>query len=181
VAAASRGTCALLSLLQLPWSTWARDATSDLNSLPSGSPVQRLRATVQPASHVLLLVADAAIAPLLKRYPFLHEKTLVHCSGALSLPGVAGAHPLMTFGHQLYTLEQYQQVPFMVDSGQDFARLLPGLPNAISVRLEDKPLSRPASWPEISASCGRHSNDSSKWAAAATLEPYLTQSCTISS
>jgi hypothetical protein len=85
-------------------------------------------------------VSDGAIADLVSRYPFLHQKTLLHCSGALSIPGVAGAHPLMTFGHELYTLGQYQKIPFMVDQGHDFAALLPGLCNPhFPVRLEDKP------------------------------------------
>ena len=170
-----------LSLLHLPCSTWARDAAPHLNSHSAGSPAERLRATVRPASHVLLLVADGAIAGLLKRYPFLHEKTLVHCSGALSLPGVAGAHPLMTFGHQLYSLEHYQRIPFMVDSGQEFSRLLPGLSNPhFAVSLEDKP--------RYHALCVMAGNFSQLlWQAAferfgemglppATLEPYLAQS-----
>lgn len=129
------------SLLNLPCSGWARDAASDLNSHASGSPAERLRATAQPASHVLLLVSDGALGEVLRRYPFLHEKTLLHCSGALSIPGVAGAHPLMTFGHHLYDLEHYRRIPFMVDSGHAFAELLPGLPNPhFSIRVEDKPL-----------------------------------------
>lgn len=118
-----------LSLLNLPHSVWARNPSAALNSHPITDTAERLHATVEPASHVLLLISDGALAHLLKRYPVLQGKTLVHCSGALSLPGVAGAHPLMTFGQQLYALKQYRSIPFMVDSGRDFGALLPGLPN----------------------------------------------------
>src|SRR5690606_28458886 len=64
-----------------------------------------------------------------KRYPALREKTLVHCSGALGIPGIAGAHPLMTFGPELYSLDSYRRIPFMIDQGFSLEQLLPGLPN----------------------------------------------------
>ena len=169
-----------LSLLNLPVSCWARDADSPLNTLTIADARERLRAIIRPADRVLLLVADTGIADLLKRYPFLHEKTLVHCSGALSIPGVAGAHPLMTFSHEQYTLEQYRRIPFMVDMGYEFDELMPGLSNpAFAIRLEDKP--------RYHALCVMAGNFSQiLWRAAVdrfsemglppyTLEPYLQQ------
>jgi predicted short-subunit dehydrogenase-like oxidoreductase (DUF2520 family) len=129
-----------LTLLNQTVSCWERDPVGPGNTHAIASPTERLRATIRPASHVLLLVSDGSIAELLKRYPFLHEKTLLHCSGALSIPGVAGAHPLMTFGHELYTLELYRKIPFMVDRGHDFDALLPGLPNPhFHLSVEEKP------------------------------------------
>jgi len=129
------------TLSDLPVSIWSRDGAAEVNTHSLPNPRARLEATVRPASHVLLLVSDGAIAGLLSRYPFLHKKTLLHCSGALSIPGVAGAHPLMTFGHELYSLPQYQGIPFMVDQGHAFSALLPGLANPhYPVRIEDKPL-----------------------------------------
>jgi predicted short-subunit dehydrogenase-like oxidoreductase (DUF2520 family) len=87
----------------------------------------------------LLLVSDNAIGALLKQYPFLYEKQLIHCSGALSFPGVAGVHPLMTFAESLYDLETYQTVPFICEAGQNFAQLFPGLPNPHhAIKIEDK-------------------------------------------
>ena len=118
-----------LHLEGLAASGWARDPRSDLNTHQDPDPERRLRATVADATHVLLLVADDAIAALLRQYPFLHQHRLVHCAGALSLPGVAGAHPLMTFGRDLYDRETYRSIPFMVERGQDFADLFPGLAN----------------------------------------------------
>ncbi len=117
------------SLLEIPCSQWTRDTHSDLNTHTGLRASVRLRATIEPASHVLLLVSDGAIAEVLKSYPFLRDKTLIHCSGALSMPGITGAHPLMTFSHELYELEAYSRIPFMLDSGSDFQALLPGLPN----------------------------------------------------
>ena len=168
------------SLLNLPVSCWTRDRTSPANTHSIADAGDRLRATIQPASHVLLLVSDMAITEVLKRYPFLHEKVLVHCSGALSIPGVAGAHPLMTFSHELYSLEQYRQIPFMIDSGHAFNELLPGLPNPhFPIRMEDKPL-----YHALCVMAGNYSQI--LWQAtverfsaiglpASTLEPYLQQ------
>jgi predicted short-subunit dehydrogenase-like oxidoreductase (DUF2520 family) len=168
------------SLLNLTVSCWTRDSNADFNSHSISSRAARLRATIHPASHVLLLVSDSAITDLLRRYPFLHEKTLLHCSGALSIPGVAGAHPLMTFSHELYTLEEYRRIPFMVDKGHEFDELLPGLSNPhFAISLEDKP--------RYHALCVMAGNFSQiLWQAAAerfsamglpssTLEPYLRQ------
>lgn len=129
-----------LTLSGLPVSAWSRDGADDVNTHRIANTLARLQATVSPASHVLLLVSDKAIPEVLQRYPFLHEKILVHCSGAQSIPGVAGAHPLMTFGHDLYTPEQYRQIPFVVDQGHQLADLLPGLSNPhFHIRPEDKP------------------------------------------
>ena len=117
------------SLLNLPVSGWARDGTSRLNTHAIEDPVARLRTTVESASHVLLLVSDAAIPQLLARYPWVHGKALVHCAGSVSFPGIGGAHPLMTFSDSLYGPAQYRQLPFIVERGYRFEDLLPGLPN----------------------------------------------------
>lgn len=118
-----------LDQLGLPWTGWARDRSSSLNTSDAADAERRLREAVEPASHALVLVSDAAIGPLLGRYPWLHAKTLVHCAGALSLPGVAGAHPLMTFADEPYELDTYRRIPFVVEEGHAFGDLLPGLPN----------------------------------------------------
>ena len=93
--------------LEIPHTCWTRDGQCSFNSFELTDAEQRLRETVGKADRVLLLVSDNAIGALLKQYPFLHEKRLIHCSGALSFPGIAGAHPLMTFTDDLYELETY--------------------------------------------------------------------------
>ncbi len=130
-----------LSLRGVSCVGWARHAESDFNTVKEGCAETRLRAVLADASHVLLLVSDDALAPLLRRYPFLHQYLLIHCAGALSLPGVAGAHPLMTFGDTLYDLDAYAAIPFMVESGHDFATLFPALTNPhYSIATEHKAL-----------------------------------------
>jgi len=126
-------------LLEIPHTSWTRDSGSPFNTFDLPDAEQRLRETVREANHVLLLVSDAAIGALLKQYPFLYEKQLIHCSGALSFPGVAGVHPLMTFAGGLYDLRTYQSMPFMLEAGQSFAELFPDLPNPhFIINVEDK-------------------------------------------
>ncbi len=126
-------------LLKIPHTCWTRDRWSSFNTFEISDAGQRLRDTIGNAERVLLLVSDNAITALLKQYPFLYEKRLIHCSGALSFPGVAGAHPLMTFADDLYDLETYRSVPFMLEAGLCFEDLLPGLANPhFVIKVENK-------------------------------------------
>ena len=126
-------------LLEIPHSCWTRDRWSPFNTHELSDAEQRLKETAGDADHVLLLVPDNAIIGVLKKYPFLHEKQLIHCSGSMSIPGVAGAHPLMTFPDHLYELDTYQNVPFILETGSTFSRLFPALPNPnFVVNFEDK-------------------------------------------
>ncbi len=112
-----------LFLLQQPCSGWARDPASPLNTHTETDDAERLRATISPATHVLLLVSDSAIEALVTQYPLLREKRLVHCSGVVSLPGIASAHPLMSFAAEMYSLAQYRRIPFVIEPGQQFGEL----------------------------------------------------------
>ena len=126
-------------LLEIPHTRWTRDHRSAFNTFESPDPEWRLQATVREADHVLLLVADSNIIAVLRQYPFLHEKQLIHCSGSLCIPGVSGVHPLMTFSDQLYPLDTYQRVPFVLETGSSFVQLFPGLPNPhFVIDAEDK-------------------------------------------
>ncbi|MBE3064152.1 MAG: DUF2520 domain-containing protein [Spirochaetes bacterium] len=99
--------------------TWSRHA-------PIPSPPDALRSS----RTVLLLIRDEAIVPFVRMWPGLREKRLVHCSGSLVTPVAEAAHPLMTFGPGLYTLAEYQTIPFVLDEGgTPFTELLPGLAN----------------------------------------------------
>lgn len=112
---------------------WARRPEPAFNTLDVsayGDPRARLEATVEPCTHVLLLLSDDAIGPFVARHDFLRRKILVHCSGSLWLDGVQGAHPLMTFSEALYAPEIYRRMPFVTDAdGPGFAELFPGLAN----------------------------------------------------
>ena len=108
-----------LQLLGIPVSAWSRSEAGP-------SPPDALRS----CRTVLLLIRDEAIAPLVGAWPDLRAKRLVHFSGSLVTPVAEAAHPLMTFGPDLYDLDAYRAIPFVLDAGgTPFAELLPGLPN----------------------------------------------------
>ncbi|MFP4005074.1 MAG: hypothetical protein ACLFV8_14975, partial [Alphaproteobacteria bacterium] len=117
----------------LPVRRWARRAEREFNTVDPADCAdaeERLRAAVADCSHILMLLSDDAIAPFVERHGFLREKILIHCSGAQSISGLNGAHPLMTFGPELYGPERYRAVPFVTDAeGLSFPDLFPGLPN----------------------------------------------------
>jgi len=126
-------------LLEIPHTCWTRDRWSSFNTFAIADAGHRLKKTIGKADYVLLLVPDKVITDVLKKYPFVHENQLIHCSGSMSIPGVAGAHPLMTFADDLYELDTYQKVPFIVESGSGFTQLFPALPNPHFVmNVEDK-------------------------------------------
>lgn len=117
-------------LLQLPFLTWSRKFDTSDSDL-----VQKSKAS----THILLLISDSAIADFIKAHPFLKEKLLIHFSGALEIPDAVGAHPLMTFGPELYTLAEYQKIPFVLTSQHVFSEVLPGLPNrSFQIAAEEK-------------------------------------------
>ena len=104
-------------LLHLPFQNWSRVANTN----------QELVDLSKNSSHVLLLINDSAIKDFIAdNQCLLAAKYLIHFSGCLVLENCFGAHPLMTFGQDLYNLEIYQSMPFILEEGApDFPVLLP--------------------------------------------------------
>jgi len=91
---------------------------------------------------VLLAISDEAIAGFAARHPGFGERTLVHFSGSLVVPGIVGLHPLMTFGPELYDLATYRTIPFVGErGGVGFPEIFPDLVNPHhELNPADKPL-----------------------------------------
>ena len=108
-------------LLGIPFRQWSRR-----------SPGQ----TLDDCPVILLLVADPAVEELARGYG---DRVCVHFSGSLLSDTVHGMHPLMSFGRELYGLELYRRVPFVVEDPALFWRLFPKLENpCYGIRREDK-------------------------------------------
>jgi predicted short-subunit dehydrogenase-like oxidoreductase (DUF2520 family) len=119
------------SLVDIPFLTWHRKES-----------LAKLNHQLKQASHVLLLISDKAIDLFITEHLQKYKTTLIHFSGSLISKNSYGAHPLMTFNDSLYTLEQYQSIPFIIDhDAPEFTSLLPGLNNQ-HVRLHTSQKSR---------------------------------------
>ncbi len=126
----ARHMACYFNFLGISYTQWHRGMSEDL-----------LAAQARAASHILLLIRDDAIADFAQFHLSDIGALKVHFSGVLNVNGVYGAHPLMTFGPDLYTREKYETIPFVVEQGAPaFADLLPGLANPHAViTQEDKP------------------------------------------
>lgn len=81
-------------------------------------------------TRLCILIKDSAIAEFISRYHLQNNPKIVHFSGSQIIPGCYSAHPLMTFGATLYTLAEYEALPFILEhEGPPFEALLPGLAN----------------------------------------------------
>ncbi len=108
-----------LSLLNLAYLTWDRQLS-----------ISDLHAKILLAERILILISDNAIESFLQTHLQHKAEICLHFSGALNSQHCVGAHPLMSFTHQLYTLDIYQKIPFIIDeNAPDFSFLMPGLPN----------------------------------------------------
>lgn len=97
--------------LNLQHKVWTRDTPLDTKDV----------------THVLLAINDDAIVPFILEHPEIAHLKKFHFSGSLSTELAWGAHPLMTFTHDLYAPELYREIHFVLD--QDAPEFLPGLPN----------------------------------------------------
>lgn len=111
---------------------------------------EKLATALQTATHVLILLADDAIASFTatRLLPLCNRRDkplLIHCSGKLVLDYVIGAHPLMTFTtvqnhNDFYSQEIYESMAFVIDGDSSFAELFPRLPNPhVKIAKKDRP------------------------------------------
>lgn len=116
-------------LENVSFKAWSRDSLK---------PIQE---SLRDADVILLLVSDGAIEKVIDENPFLKSRSLVHFSGSHISTRAWGAHPLMTFTNQLYDLDFYRKIPFIVEKGKAFRNYFPDLKNpSYSIKIEDKNL-----------------------------------------
>lgn len=94
------------------------------------------------ADVILLAVRDDAIQPFAEDHHELGDRPVVHFSGSLTVDGLSGLHPLMTFGPETYDLETYRSIPFIEErGGRGFQEIFPRLSNpSWAIDREMKPL-----------------------------------------
>lgn len=117
------------SLLNLSFNIWNRSQSPD-----------KLNTFLKQATHILILITDRAIDTFCETHLQYSTAYRIHFSGSHVSRHAFGAHPLMTFSANMYCLEDYLTIPFIVDqSAPDFEKLLPGLSNKnIKLNTSDK-------------------------------------------
>ncbi|PWU21732.1 MAG: hypothetical protein C5B49_02150 [Bdellovibrio sp.] len=116
----ARHLCEYFKRMRMSFETWNRRENS----------VGDLRDSLSRAGRVLVLLSDTVLEDFFHQYHGLAPEAMwIHCSGALEISGMESFHPLMTFGPQLYTLDQYVLIPFVTTSHFTLAQALPGLSN----------------------------------------------------
>lgn len=119
-----------LSLLNIHFETW--DRAQDPHAISR---------KVAEATHILLAISDSALESFYGKHLAGHDKVVVHFSGAHHFDDMIAAHPLMTFGPDLYSLETYKKIHFALTGTKDLPSAIPGLENSYSVlAAEDKAL-----------------------------------------
>lgn len=128
----SRHMAYYFDALGLSYQSWSR-RTYDLSALSSH---------IAKATHILLMISDNAIPIFIEQHLSNTQKILVHFSGSLITPKAYSAHPLMSFTHDLYSIEVYKTIWFIIEKDSlNFSELLPGVPNQhAAIPSSDKPL-----------------------------------------
>lgn len=98
--------------LSLSLSHWYREPAS--SQAITELSLQDLQNKISAADMIFLLISDDAIASFYQQHLAGKNKAVVHCSGALNVPGILSIHPLMSFTNQLYELEIYQKIAWVV-------------------------------------------------------------------
>lgn len=88
---------------------------------------------IEAADHILLAISDDALESFYYKHLDGLEKICVHFSGAKQIPNTVAAHPLMTFGHDLYDLDFYQKIHFVMTGASDLQEAIPDFMNSSSV------------------------------------------------
>ena len=117
-----------LQLLDIPVLQWHRNSEVSFTELAIQS------------EKILVLISDGQIEKFIIDNSHIKNKIWIHCSGSLNTDLAFSAHPLMTFSDQLYDLDTYKKIPFILSNKHpDFSGLFPELPNpAYVIRAEQK-------------------------------------------
>lgn len=111
-----------LQSLGIGFRRWSRSSASSAD----------LSTALKECDRVWLAISDRALEGFIRTELAGFDGTIVHFSGALNLPGTVCAHPMMTFGPELYEAAFYRHVHFTVTGATVLTDALP-VPNEFTV------------------------------------------------
>ena len=106
-------------ILKIPFLQWNRKQNSP----------EDLKEKLQKSQAALILISDSQIEKFASQFLSAFKGRKIHFSGALEIPGLSSAHPLMTFGPELYSQSVYEKIHFAVSELDQLKELLPELNN----------------------------------------------------
>lgn len=111
----------LFRLNQIKFEQWDRQ-----------SPEALLLDKMKSATHILLAIKDDALSGFIEKYRPLTDAQFVHFSGAFDHPNTIAAHPLMTFGTEVYSLQEYNNIHFVLTHATSLKEVFPFLENTFT-------------------------------------------------
>ncbi len=118
------------SHISIKFKTWNRtESVSILHQYIADKPI------------VLLAISDDALDAFYQQHLADHSLQVIHFSGAHHSERLISCHPLMTFGKNLYDLENYKKIPFGVTPIKNLQEIFPQLTNpSFQIKPKDKAL-----------------------------------------
>ena len=110
--------------------TWNRKDNSFAN----------LNTKLSSCTHILLAISDSALSDFYLSYHSLtaSHARWIHFSGAHNFENLIAAHPLMSFGPEIYDLEVYRKIHFALTGVNALKEIFPFLENSYSILSVDK-------------------------------------------
>jgi 2-dehydropantoate 2-reductase len=107
---------------------WSRDKDRDGSKKNN---TEDLLKKINLSTHILILISDDQIIDFLNKHKnHLKDKICIHFSGCIYTKLAFGAHPLNTFSDNLYDINKYEKIPFILDANSpEFSDLFPMLNN----------------------------------------------------
>lgn len=119
------------NLLNIPHHHWFRGSSESFTELSKVS------------KKIIVLINDDSIENFIRENNSkVNNKIWVHCSGSLFTESAFGVHPLSTFSEELYNVDTYKNIPFIIEEKRgEFSELFPELPNpSYKISIKDKSL-----------------------------------------
>ncbi|MFH1726994.1 MAG: DUF2520 domain-containing protein [Pseudomonadota bacterium] len=111
----ARHFCHYFKLLNIQFNQWSRKL-SNKNKLT-------LNDVIFDSDACLILIKDSEIEKFIQSNKVLENKLLVHFSGSLVIDIALGFHCPMTFAQELYSLEKYEKIPFMIEANSSYYKV----------------------------------------------------------
>lgn len=120
-----------LQLSKTPFHTWSRD----------GQSIEDLNRLLADVSCVALAISDDALGPFIEQNLKTFTGKILHFSGSWHRDGLLSAHPLMSFGPDLYAADFYPRIHFSLTGFASLREVFPDWSNPFTqISAEQKPL-----------------------------------------